>query len=178
MLKIVNKKKFVLTLIVVAMAIVSLTAFLISRHRNQNEKQGKVYEALVMPKDQTNPDPQEDARGSLKAGDVMGMFPEGHAWSETEKQSYLLLKLTLIDAEAQELTQPQTKSSGSPTADQSLGPPSDAKALAGKQEETVRARAYRLKIETLQFDPNTIWKAQPFPDKVFDDKLIEKKQSI
>jgi hypothetical protein len=160
------------------MAIASLTAFLIDRHRNHNENQGSVYEALVMPKDQTNADPQEDARSSLKAGDVMGIFPEGHVWSDTEKQSYLLLKLTLTDAEAQELTQPQTKSSGSPASDKTLGPPSDGMALAGKQEETVRARAYRLKIETLQFDPNTIWKAQPFPDKVFDDKLIEKKTSI
>jgi 1-acyl-sn-glycerol-3-phosphate acyltransferase len=169
-----KKKKTILTLIVVAMAITSVTAFLINRH---NEKQKKVYEALVVPKDQTDPDPQEDTRSSLKAGDVMVIFPEGHAWSDTEKQSYLLLKLTLTDDEAQELTQPQTKPSGSPTSDQTAGPPSDAKALAGKQEETVRARAYRLKIETLQFDINTIWKAQPFSDKVFDDKLIEKKKS-
>jgi hypothetical protein len=173
-----RKKKIILTLIFVAMAMVSLTAFLISRHRNQNEKQGKVYEALVMPKDQTNPDPKEDARSSLKAGDVIGIFPEGHVWSDTERQSYLLLKLTLSDSEVQELTQPQTKPSGSPTSEESGGPPSDAKALAGKQEETVRARAYRLKIETLQFDPNTIWKAQPFQGKVFEDKLIEKKVSI
>jgi hypothetical protein len=174
-----SKKKIISTLIFVAMAMVSLKVFLIDRHnQNHNEKQGEVYEALVMPKDQTNPDPQEDARGSLKAGDVMGIFPEGHVYSDTEKQSYLLLKLTLTDAEAQELTQPQTKPSGSPTSDKSGGPSSAAKALEDKQDETVRARAYRLKIETLQFDINTIWKAQPFPVKVFDDKLIEKKQSI
>ena len=96
------------------------------------------------------------------------IFPAGHQWSQTERISYLILNLRITDQEAQELTQPQTKASGSPTAEEPGGP----------QEETVRARAYRLKIETLHFDPNTLWKAQPFPDRIFDDTLIEKKVSL
>jgi len=150
-------------------------------HNPANQPQ--VYEALVNIVDQKSSNPVEDARSSLKKGDVIAYFPAGHPWSETEKISYLIIKIKLRPDEAAKLTQPQTKDVKPDTknlpkdknAPKDMGPPSDAKALAGKQTETVLARQYRLNLPS--FDLQKFWEShqQPFPDKVFDSGIIQKK---
>ena len=67
------------------------------------------YEALVAVTDQKNSDPVEDAKSSLKAGDVLVILPEGHSWSDTEKISYLILKINLTEDQAQKLLQPEQR---------------------------------------------------------------------
>ncbi len=130
------------------------------------EKNLGVYEAMVQVRDQKSDNPAEDARASLKAGDVIVIFPEGHPWSETERISSLILKLKITPEEAAELTAPQTKEvkNGNTGGRGETG-----------ERETIRARAYRLKIEKLKFDPEKISEGQPFQDKVFDENLIQKK---
>jgi hypothetical protein len=133
------------------------------------ENQPQTYEALVMVSDQKVADPVEDARSSLKKGDVIAYFPEGHPWSDTEKISYLIIKIKLKPDEAAKLTQPKTqpgKSSGQKGPDGKEMPP---------QQETVLARQYRLKLPS--FDLQKFWEnhEQPFKDKVFDGGMIQKK---
>ncbi|MCX6765656.1 MAG: hypothetical protein NT136_01700 [Candidatus Moranbacteria bacterium] len=124
-----------------------------------DKDKAEIYEALV------------EVKGG-EAGDVIAVLPAGHEWSETEETSYLILKIKLTLEDAAKLTKPETK-------------PSSAEASAGKGNkneremrpptETIRARAYRLKIETLNFNPDEIWKGQPYADKIFDKDLIQKK---
>ena len=138
----------------------------------------KVYEALVAVTDQKAADPVEDLRSSLKAGDVLVVLPEGHQWSDTEKTSYLLIKIKLTEDEAQKLTQPEQveRKEAEPSLTKNSDGSSNSKDR-GPQMETVRARAFRLKIETLGFDVQKFWEnpVQPYADKTFDWKLAEKK---
>lgn len=149
----------------------------------------QVYEALVAVTDQKNSDPVEDARSSLKAGDVLVVLPEGHSWSDTEKISYLILKLNLTEEEAQKLLAPETKEAEPKKVEpsdtgkaelsdrQSSALDKQMETARGELVETVRARAYRLKIETLGFDLQKFWEnsQQPFQDKTYDWGLAEKK---
>jgi hypothetical protein len=149
------------------------------KDKKNPENQPQVYEALVAITDQKAGDPVEDARASLKKGDVIAYFPAGHPWSETERISYLIVKIKLKSDEAKNLTQAQTKEvkRDIKAGDGSNGPaPKDM----GPQMETVRARAYRIKMEKLNFDVQKFWEnhEQPYPDKIFDSGMIEKKKEI
>jgi hypothetical protein len=138
--------------------------------------QSQVYEALVAVTDQKSGDPAEDARANLKAGDVISIRPEGREWSETERISYLIIKLKLKKEDADKLTQAQTKE-----VKEEKGVKGEEKGKEmGPRQETVRARAYRLKIEKLDFDLQKFWEnqRQPYPDKIFDKGLIEKKKEL
>ncbi len=136
------------------------------------ENQPQIYETLTQIKDEKNPDLKEDAKSSMKAGDVLVIFPEGHLWSETEKISHLILKLKLKQEDADKLIMPETKKVKK-TKEELEAMGNDG----GEEynEEIIRARKYRLKIEKLDFDPNAVWKAQPFPDKIFGEEMIEEK---
>jgi hypothetical protein len=130
--KITNRK--ILLIFFVAVILIAGGIFFAWKKWGNPENQPRIFEALV------------EVRGE-SAGDAIAVLPEGHEWSETEKTSYLILKLKITPEEAAQLT----------TA------------------KTGNARAYRLKIETLNFNPNEIWKGQPFANKVFNNSLIEKK---
>lgn len=133
----------------------------------------KTYEALVAVTDQKASDPAEDLRSSLKAGDVMVVLPEGHQWSDTEKNSYLLIKMKLTEEQAQNLLAPEQK-----TVKEEVPSGPDGKKETRERQDTIRARAYRLKIESLGFDVQKFWEnpVQPYADKIFDWKLAEKKK--
>jgi hypothetical protein len=142
------------------------------KYNHDPKNQPQVYEALVNVVDQKSGNPTEDARSSLKKGDVIAYFPAGHPWSDTEKISYLIVKIKLTPADAAKLTQPKTQKSkevalpkGSPTSEKS----------PGQQTETILARQYRLKLPS--FDIQKFWEnhQQPFGDKIFDSGLIQKK---
>jgi hypothetical protein len=144
----------------------------------------KVYEALIAVRSQSNSDPVEDAKNSLKAGDVILILPEGHRWSDTEKFSYLLLKMNLTEKEAQTLVSPEEKKAVMPkpkTDEEKKQAEARKKAEGDRQQmETVRARQYRIKLEELDknFDPNILLERQPYLDKIYDWKIVEKKPKI
>jgi hypothetical protein len=124
----------------------------------------------VQVRDQSAPSSVEDAQSSLKVGDVIAIFPAGHQWSETEKISYLLIKLRISEKEMQELTQPQTTEAKAPA-----GPDGSDQPM---EQQIVRARMYRLKTETLKINPDNLYKGQPYESKIFSSSLIEKKKSL
>ena len=148
------------------------------KDKNNLENQPRVYEALVAVSDQKSSDPVEDARANLKTGDVISYFPEGHNWSETERISYLIIKLKLKKEDADKLTQAQTKETKEEEGEKKEG--EEKFRDMGPRQETVRARAYRIKIEKLNFDLQKFWEnhQQPSPDKIFDKGMIEKKKEI
>jgi len=120
--------------------------------KNQEYLEDYSYEALVQVVDQTSDDPVIDRRLNLKRGDVLAVFPKEHDWAEAEKKSYLILKLKISPEEAAKLVEADVRDAG-----------------------LVRLRAYRIKIENLNFDPAELGKGQPFEKKVFGKEIIEKK---
>ena len=158
-IKIKDKKKFLLFIssvvgvIVLILGIWGIVKF-VTRYK------GPVYEALVNTIEQKTADPVEDARNSLKIGDVIAVFPAGHAWSDTEKNSYLIVKMGITAEEAAKLTQPKTK---------------EAENLKG-QSEIVLIRQYKLDLP--KFDIEKFWSThkQPFAKKLFFNDIIKEKQ--
>lgn len=146
---------------------------------NPQQKNAQVYEALVMPVDQKKSNAIEDAKSSLKYGDVIAVFLAGHNWSDTEKNSYLIVKIKLTKDEAAKLTQPKTKKTDQPAPNNLPVNSKDGKANKDQKQlpmmETILAREYRLKLP--DFDIQKFWGGggQPFSDKIFDDGIIQKK---
>ncbi len=169
-IKIVDKKRFMI-LIAIASAMIGILIFfgvkLFSSESGNGKQEERIYEALIQPFDQESDSSNNENDTSLKKGDVIVIFPEGHPWSESEKTSYLILKLKLIEDDANKLVEAETEE------------------IQGKESEegramerrTIRARKYRIKIESLNFDLQKFWEnpVQPYPDKVFDSGIIEEK---
>lgn len=175
MTQIKNKKRFAF-FIAIAVLIIAVTIWGIIKFKNRNnpENQPQVYEALVNIVDQKAADPIEDARGSLKRGDVISVFPEGHPWSETEKISYLIVKLKITPDDAEKLTRAKTREVKRKTPE--ANSESDVANMKDmKEEEIILARQYQIKLP--DFDTQKFWSTheQPFKDKVFDDGIIKKK---
>lgn len=167
----ISRKKKLVGVSIIAVFLV-MGIFVFKWMTKEKENDGPVFEALVNVTDQISNDPAEDAKSSLKKGDVIAVFPKGHNWSNTEKSSYLILKLRITQEEAVKLTQAETKEIENEKIAQE-----DGKLKGEKRKETVRARAYRLKIEKLNFDAEKFWsrQKQPYENKIFDNRMIEKK---
>ncbi|MFA5961214.1 MAG: hypothetical protein WC848_00855 [Parcubacteria group bacterium] len=132
-----------------------------------------VYEVLVQMADEKVNDPVEDARSSLKRGDVIAYVPDGHQWSDTEKISYLIVKIKLKPEEAQKLMEAETKNAPVDEARKKELPEG-----AGPEKETVRARKYQINLDKLDVEDltiNDLAKGQPTGDKVFGENVIRKK---
>ena len=138
---------------------------------------------------QANPDPIEDARNSLKKGDVLIVQEEGHNWSKTEKISYLILKIDLSEEQKVKLTQPKIRVLEEDELSQversRLAEEEKRVAGEGREyvyepiEEILIAREYFIDFEKdkgLQIvRANDLIRSQPFKDKVFNWRIISRK---
>lgn len=139
-LQIVNRKRFLL--FVGTLTALLLLAFLGFQHfkkdSDQPELKETVYEALIQTKgrDSYKSDRKafEDRKAFFENGDVMAIFPAGHAWSDTEREE-LIVKLKITPDEAQKLMEPETQD------------------VEESGDETIQLRKYRLKMETIKSDP-------------------------
>ncbi len=178
-MKITNPKKFIILIVIVTLIIAAIIGGVILwkkyKDNQKPENQPQVYEALVNVVDQKTGDPVEDARSSLKKGDVIAYFPAGHSWSDTEKNSYLIVKLKLKAEDAAKLMAAETKeikdTEKSPDGKSSSPADGDIR----PRTETVRARQYFLNLP--KFDVQKFWETQqqPFGDKIFSESIIDKK---
>jgi hypothetical protein len=143
----------------------------------------KVYEVAVVVRSQNNPNPEEDRRTSLKAGDVLVVQPEGHNWSRTERISYLILKMNLTAEQKTKLTAPQEREIKFKDLSEE-----EKKRVKNEgreyQEETrreiLRARACRINLGKYfpDFKPVDLLFGQPYLDKVYDWSIVEKKPKV
>lgn len=165
-----GKKLYLFLAIIAAVAGLIFVVFKI-KESQKPENQISTYEALVNIVDEKTADPIEDARSSLKKGDVIAIFPEGHGWSDTEKNSYLIVKLKITEKEMKELTAAKVRKveGKKPEADQKN------EKNERTEEETILARQYKLNLP--EFDTKKFWSdhQQPFANQVFGQEIIEKK---
>ena len=173
MIQIMNKKRFIafvfIVVVVIAAAIWAITAKV--KEDKKPENQPRMYEALVNIVDEKTADPVEDARSSLKKGDVIAIFPEGHVWSDTEKYSYLIVKLKITEKEMKELTVAKTQKVEAKKSE--IGQENDK--MERMEEETIIARQYKLNLP--EFDTKKFWSdhQQPFEGQIFGQEIIEEK---
>ncbi|HPN55090.1 MAG TPA: hypothetical protein PLB52_04165 [Candidatus Moranbacteria bacterium] len=165
-----NKKAYLFLAIIIAIAGLIFAVFKI-RENQKPENQIAIYEALVNIVDEKTTDPVEDARSSLKKGDVIAIFPEGHGWSDTEKNSYLIVKLKIKEKEMKDLTMAKTQKVEAKKSE--LGQENEK--MERMEEKTILARQYKLNLP--EFDTKKFWSSheQPFKDQIFGNEIIEEK---
>ena len=71
-----------------------------------HQSKTQLYEMAIMLRDNVLSDPEED-KGSYKKGDIVMIVPAGHNWSETERNSFLIVKAYLTQEKVNELMRPK-----------------------------------------------------------------------
>jgi hypothetical protein len=187
-IKLSKKQKIIFTAVSIAaiLAIIFIIAFWVKILRDEARAKS-IYEVAVVVRDQNNADPAEDARTSLKAGDVLVVQKTGHSWSNTERISYLILKMNLTKEEASKIVQPEERKQDKKELSKEK---ERLKNIVDKKEKkrmekeidnrkiTVKTRQYRINLEKYfkGFNPMTLLnQGQPYSDKTFDWRIVEKK---
>lgn len=147
----------------------------------KNKSEIKVYDAAIQLRDRTNADPVEDARSSAKKGDVILVRETGREWSDTEKVSYLIIKIKLNSEQAQKIVQTKTKNISKEEAKEK-GKISDEmlkdmkkEELKSLLEEDILFREYYVDIDKLGLDLGKVQSEKKIPDEEFDWKIVKKK---
>ncbi len=152
----------------------------------------QLYAVAVVVRSQSNKnDPVEDARSSLKAGDVLLVTDPDHKWSKTESISYLMLKMNLTEDQKQKLTQGEEREiPDSELSDEEKQRIADEKKQAKDEgrdyqpeprTETLRAREYHIDLTKkpfTDFKAIDLMNGQPFADQTFDWGIVSKKKSV
>ena len=146
---------------------------------------GQIYEVAVMARSQNNPDPAEDRKSSLKAGDVLIVQKHGHNWSTTESVSYLILKMNLTEEQTAKLTmskEKEIKFRDLPEEEKkriedekNRAKETDEKYFEESRMEILIAREHHIDMREFEdFEANDLLNGQPF-DEVFDWGIVERK---
>lgn len=179
-----NKKKTVLIAAIVLLVVVGAIYWI-----NSKKAPKQIYEVAVMVRSQSNSDPEEDKKTSLKKGDVLVTQKEGHNWSKTESVSYLILKMNLTEEQAQMLTQAKTKEiefkdlseeeQKRIEEEKKRAKDEDREYVEEPRQKTLIAREYRVKLDDKKFEgfkAIDLLKDQPYSEEVFDWGIVEKKK--
>jgi hypothetical protein len=176
--------------IIVAAIIVLIGGYFLIAHNLKSGKndQKQMYDVLIMVHNQSNSNPEEDRRTSLKEGDVLIVQPSGHEWSNTEKISYLILKMNLTEDEAAKLVQPKEQQ----IEEKNLSAEEKQRIEQEKQDAQKAGREYKAepRMETLiarqyfinlrehfpKFKDIDLLSGQPFLDKTYDWGIVSKKK--
>ena len=89
--KYATKRNMIIAGIIMALVIVSM----VLRKTVFKPAPKSLYQVAVMVRSQSNKDPVEDRKTSLKKGDVLSIQDIEHKWSKTESISYLIFKMEL-----------------------------------------------------------------------------------
>lgn len=141
----------------------------------------EVYSVAVMPRSQLNRNPVEDARSSLKYGDILTIQSANHNWSDLEKISYLIIKMNLTKSQAVKLTAPKYQKEKyadlTSSALDELNQRVKENGLSEVPQEIVQARQYRINMEKIfsDFDPLVLLHRQPYADTIYDWSIIVRK---
>lgn len=141
----------------------------------------QTYEAVIVVRNQYNPDPIQDAKTSLKYGDVLALKEEGHNWSEIERISYLIIKLELNRSQAAKITQSKYQKTKYENLTEEerreLNERLKNEGLKEVPREVMLARQYRINMEEnfKDFDPLVLLHKQPYQYQVYDWGVVERK---
>lgn len=125
-----------------------------SRETSYADDEKTLFECLVVLRDQVDADPERDRQESLKRGDVISVRKSPQRWSETERSSYLIVKMELYGKEARALLEPFFQ-----------------------EEKKVQARKLKIDLDRVAFKGSSVGATQPFEKKVFGKEVIVEKQN-
>ena len=185
-LKLIKNLKFKIknykTPLLAGALIIVVTSLIVMRINYNKTNPYAVWEVMVVLRSQeSGASPEEDAKTSLKRGDVIAVQAPGHAWSETEYKSYLLVKIEGRKQEVDRLLQPlvgtQFIASGNKEQDVikqgaiNRAPTGDSQ----NQQQTIRARKFAVDMDKIDFKGDQVISGQPVEGKVFRVDVIREK---
>lgn len=184
--KIKNQPKKIIFFLVCLILLVSASAYFSKSIFKSNPKLN--YEVAIAVRDQFSSDPAEDAKSSLKTGDVLVIQDDGHDWSKTEEISYLIIKMNLTEGQKQKLTAPDEREIEfdelSAEEQQRINDEKKRAKEAGEEyreeprKETLRVRAYGIDMKNFTdkgFKSLDLLSSQPFRNEVYDWGIVIKK---
>jgi len=143
--------------------ILAALIFGIKYYRYNQQNPYGVWETLVVLRSQNSGlSPAEDAKTSLKRGDVIAVQPEHHAWSETEYKSYLLVKIEGRKDDVEKLLEPLTENS-------------NQKNNGTMDQNIIRARKYAVDMDKVGFSGDQVVSGQPVENRIFKIDVIKEK---
>ena len=147
----------------------------------------QIYEVAVYAHNQSG----SDSSSSMRMGDALVVMKEGHSWSHTESISYLILKMSLSEEQAQKLSMADEKEipfkqwsdeeKQRAEEEEARAKEEDREYFEEPKRETLRPRLYRIDFEDKVFEGFTrvqLMQGQPYKDMVFDWGIVEKKDKL
>ena len=150
----------------------------------------QIYDVAIMVRNQHNANAKEELANSLRAGDVLLTQKQGHKWSQTERVSYLILKMNLTEEQKAKLTAPEERDLKDEELSEEERERRNKEEARAKEEgrdyepetrtETLRARRYYIDLaeQFPGFKALDLLKGQPFQDMVYDWGIVSKKPRV
>jgi len=170
----ISYKKVTILFLTLVLIISGAVWIFIKIYKGNFGEELNTYKILVTVRDQKNADPEEDKRNSMKKGFVIGVYDKEHIWSQTERVSYLILKIELTDKQKEKIIKPIEKK----TKQKKLSEEEKKMVeISGEdsKKEIIEIRKYKINLDEIGFDnPNILLERQPFENKVFNWRIVEK----
>lgn len=185
-----KKKQFNKKYIVIAFAVVALLmAVLFTYKKFYKSEPKRTYEALVSVREMSGAgSAEEKARSTMYPGDVIAIKEGVGSWSMTERVSYLIVKLSITESQANKLVSPLAKKVDKNKVDEEVERMKESnldiskedlkrfKEEAENREDTIRQREYSLNLKEIlpeNFDTNSLVSGQPVEDKIFGWNVVD-----
>ena len=156
----------------------------VSKMYRQADKQ--VYEVAVFAHDQSG-----QVRSAHRIGDALVIQNEDHSWSQTERISYLILKMELTEDQKNKLLMADEREIPEKEWSEEERQRAEEEKRMAKEEgreyrpeprrETLRPRLYRIDLEDKSFEKfsrDDLIDGQPYMNQVFDWKVVERKKKL
>lgn len=180
-----KKKLIIIAVAVIVIVVAGATIF----KKGFKASPKAFYEVAVMVRSQVSSDPVEDAKSSLKAGDVIVIQNEGHNWSASEKISYLILKMELTEEQKEKLMAPKVRirDKSELSEEERKMVEEEEKQMEESKErdknfvperlrETLILREYQIDFSKLpEFSADGLMNGQPFLEEVYGWSIVKRK---
>ena len=180
-------KKIIVPILIILVILLSL--WLITKIFSDDAEKFN-YDVLVIVKKPMGAD--KNSKSRLEVGDVL-LTKKGETivWSKGELGTYLILKMNLSKEQAEKLTMPIDRELSKEEKEKELEKYKkaigedvvDEESLVMYKEEldnrriTIKQRQYHIDLEEFEdFNPKDLRYGQPYPDEIFDWKIVDKKK--
>lgn len=177
----IAKKTVVICGAAVLAAVFSVVVFLLLRMGADRREKAEaiVFEAMVQTKGQDEYETPEDKAAFFENGDVIVIFPEGHKWTDSEREK-LIVKIKISENQANQLMESEVaeidrEKAGSSSEEKEEEKPDKKLPIIEHQRKIIRMRKRRINLGDIGWNSKKPISEQNYGNKVFDERIIEEK---
>lgn len=171
--KIVKKTTILLWVMVLFLTLSIAVIFFWKTRENRREKSDKIiYEAMVQTQGRDKYETVEERSTFLENGDVVVIYPEGHSWTDSEREK-LIIKLEITAQQAQSLMEADVTETEDTKAKQDSA---QALSFIAKRKKVNALRKYRIKLKDIGWNSQKTLQEQKIDGDIFNASVIEEKK--